>query len=65
MVKISTSGSGEGPGWATAPGYSTTLGLQNVWNVAGKKPSDFNLYRVFADYAGWRSRQSGANSSLR
>ena len=23
MVKISLSGSGEGPGWATAPGYST------------------------------------------
>ena len=24
MVKISSSGSGEGPGWVTAPGYSTT-----------------------------------------
>jgi hypothetical protein len=23
MVAISLSGSGEGPGWATAPGYST------------------------------------------
>jgi hypothetical protein len=23
MVEISLSGSGEGPGWATAPGYST------------------------------------------
>ena len=23
MVEISSSGSGEGPGWATAPGYST------------------------------------------
>ena len=23
MVEISQSGSGEGPGWATAPGYST------------------------------------------
>ena len=23
MVKISLSGSGEGPGWVTAPGYST------------------------------------------
>jgi hypothetical protein len=24
MVEISLSGSGEGPGWVTAPGYSTT-----------------------------------------
>ncbi len=24
MVEISLSGSGEGPGWTTAPGYSTT-----------------------------------------
>ncbi len=24
MVAISLSGSGEGPGWETAPGYSTT-----------------------------------------
>ena len=23
MVEISSSGSGEGPGWVTAPGYST------------------------------------------
>ena len=29
MVAISLSGSGEGPGWATAPGYSTTLFLGN------------------------------------
>jgi hypothetical protein len=27
MVKISSSGSGEGPGWATAPGYSTAAFL--------------------------------------
>jgi hypothetical protein len=25
MVEISLSGSGEGPGWATAPGYSTRV----------------------------------------
>ena len=25
MVEISLSGSGEGPEWETAPGYSTTL----------------------------------------
>jgi len=27
MVAISSSGSGEGPGWATAPGYSTAAFL--------------------------------------
>ena len=26
MVEISLSGSGEGPGWVTAPGYSTACG---------------------------------------
>ncbi len=25
MVEISLSGSGEGPGWVTAPGYSTVI----------------------------------------
>jgi predicted amidohydrolase YtcJ len=30
MVEISLSESGEGSGWATAPGYSTTLQIQNV-----------------------------------
>ena len=30
MVEISLSGSGEGPGWVTAPGYSTTAEVQNV-----------------------------------
>ena len=25
MVEISSSGSGEGPGWATGPGYSTMI----------------------------------------
>jgi hypothetical protein len=30
MVEISLSGSGEGPGWVTAPGYSTTPRVQNV-----------------------------------
>jgi len=29
MVEISLYGSGEGPGWVTAPGYSTA-GLLNV-----------------------------------
>jgi len=29
MMEISLSGSGEGPGWATAHGYSTTLFLVN------------------------------------
>jgi len=28
MVEISLSGSGEGSGWVTAPGYSTTLQVQ-------------------------------------
>jgi predicted deacylase len=40
MVEISLSGSGEGPGWATAPGYSTagfsaTSGLPAVIYEAG------------------------------
>ena len=30
MVEISLSGSGEGPGWVTAPGYSTAAFLGNV-----------------------------------
>jgi len=30
MVEISLSGSGEGQGWVTAPGYSTTAAVQNV-----------------------------------
>jgi hypothetical protein len=30
MVEISSSGSGEGPGWVTGPGYSTTAAVQNV-----------------------------------
>ncbi len=30
MVEISLSGSGEGPGWATAPGYSTAAFLLDV-----------------------------------
>ena len=30
MVEISLSGSGEGPGWETAPGYSTADGVENV-----------------------------------
>jgi hypothetical protein len=30
MVAISSSGSGEGPGWVTAPGYSTAAFLENV-----------------------------------
>jgi len=29
MVDISLSGSGEGPGWATAPGYSTAVFLSD------------------------------------
>ena len=29
MVEISKSGSGEGRGWATGPGYSTNLDLLN------------------------------------
>ena len=35
MVEISLSGSGEGPGWATAPGYSTRpfLGSDNTLSV--------------------------------
>ena len=32
MVAISSSGSGEGPGWATGPGYSTTCkGSERAW----------------------------------
>jgi hypothetical protein len=30
MVEISVSGSAEGPGWVTAPGYSTTPGVPNA-----------------------------------
>ena len=39
MVEISLSASGEGPGWATAPGYSTTR--RRLW-VKGRPvtPSD-------------------------
>ena len=32
MVEISMSGSGEGLGWATGPGYSTTI-LISVWGL--------------------------------
>jgi hypothetical protein len=37
MVEISLSGSGEGPGWATAPGYSTG-GVQ-----AGARPASHGV----------------------
>ncbi len=33
MVEISLSGSGEGPGWETAPGYSTTCRVALVAGV--------------------------------
>ncbi len=32
MVEISLSGSGEGPGWVTAPGYSTAA-FPVLWSV--------------------------------
>jgi len=41
MVEISLSGSGEGPGWATAPGYSTgvlrgpVIEWQVTWGISG------------------------------
>ncbi len=34
MVEISKSGSGEGPGWATASGYSTMAGLRRSGSQA-------------------------------
>ncbi len=39
MVEISLYGSGEGPGWVTAPGYSTapfSLRSDNVVGSAGR-----------------------------
>ena len=30
MVELSSSGSGEGPGWVTAPGYSTAAFFREV-----------------------------------
>jgi hypothetical protein len=38
MVEISLSGSGEGPGWVTAPGYSTA--------PFSKRPSGATLIRL-------------------
>ena len=35
MVEISLSGSGEGPGWGTAPGYSTTPNLPSGAGIGG------------------------------
>ena len=36
---ISLTGSGEGPGWVTAPGYSTTLRVQNVVRRSSVAPT--------------------------
>ena len=37
MVEISLSGSGEGPGWVTAPGYSTgPFSLFILWVRVGE-----------------------------
>jgi hypothetical protein len=35
MVEISLSGSGEGPGWATAPGYSTAGNRRPISIIGG------------------------------
>ena len=40
MVEISLSGSGEGPGWVTAPGYSTTAFLA-ARPIAGDRSSPY------------------------
>jgi len=40
MVEISLSGSGEGPGWVTAPGYSTAALLRDAQELTfGRKPT--------------------------
>jgi hypothetical protein len=62
MVEISLSGSGEGPGWATAPGYSTAgfragprkIGLLSNGAERGDQApagGDFNGLAALA--AGW------------
>ena len=38
MVEISKSGSGEGRGWATGPGYSTLGALQQSDPAAEREP---------------------------
>jgi len=51
MVEISLSGSGEGPGWVTAPGYSTagksiTSDNQQFWQMdrrGGKCPRNYRV----------------------
>lgn len=35
MVGISLSGSGEGPGWVTAPGYSSAPGMARAAQEGG------------------------------
>jgi hypothetical protein len=47
MVEISLSGSGEGPGWATAPGYSTAGA-----RTSGK-PNSVKSADILAHPRGW------------
>ena len=43
MVEISLSGSGEGPGWATVPGYSTTAARERRTLDASGKTTEVHV----------------------
>jgi len=51
MVEISSSGSGGGPGWETAPGYPTVLTARS-YSIAGAAPRYEYMSAVWPDWPG-------------
>jgi hypothetical protein len=63
MVEISLSGSGEGPGWATAPGYSTagSLSENDIWQL----PPESESQRLGKEEVGGAVERRVANGEAR
>jgi hypothetical protein len=68
MVEISLSGSGEGLGWVTAPGYSATAKVQNAMRRSSADPPRRQCARASVRASGqrvgaWSERSAKTDSS--